>query len=35
MRMLMNNALKKAVELGANTDNTVTMDYCFGGAVKG
>lgn len=33
MRMLMNGALKEAAELGANTDNTVAMDYCFGSAV--
>lgn len=32
MRMLMNGALNKATELGANTDNTVAMGYCFGGA---
>ncbi|ODJ87328.1 hypothetical protein CODIS_25800 [Candidatus Thiodiazotropha endolucinida] len=28
--MLMNGTLKKATELGANTDNTVAMGYCFG-----
>ncbi|PVV11894.1 MAG: dienelactone hydrolase [gamma proteobacterium symbiont of Ctena orbiculata] len=32
MRMLMNGALEKATELGANTDNAVAMGYCFGGA---
>ncbi|MEE9446427.1 MAG: dienelactone hydrolase family protein [Arenicellales bacterium] len=32
MRALMNGALSKAAELGANKNNTVTMGYCFGGA---
>lgn len=34
MRMLMNGALNKATGLGANSDNTVAMGYCFiGGTV--
>lgn len=32
MRALMNGALKTARSKGANTDNAVSMGYCFGGA---
>ena len=32
MRALMNAALNKAGEMGANTGNAVAMGYCFGGA---
>lgn len=32
MRLLMNAALDKAVELGANPQQVVVMGYCFGGA---
>lgn len=33
MRLLMNAALEKAVELGASPEQIVVMGYCFGGAV--
>lgn len=32
LRNLMQGALKKARQLGANTSNSVAMGYCFGGA---
>ena len=32
MRALLNGALEAAKSKGANTDNTVVMGYCFGGA---
>ncbi len=32
MRALMNGALNKAAELGADTENAVATGYCFGGA---
>ena len=32
MRTLMTGALEKAATLGGNTDNSVAMGYCFGGA---
>ncbi len=32
MRSLLEGAMSKAKELGGNTDNSVAMGYCFGGA---
>jgi len=32
MRALMKGALKQAIEMGGNRENTVAMGYCFGGA---